>query len=538
MKHCRTKSLLLILCFISGSLFAQKPRDLKAMQEDFLSWKFGMFMHFNMSTFVPGGWSSGKEDPLLFNPTEMDFGQWADAALDAKMKYGILTVKHTGGWCLWDTKTADRDITWFKNYKDGKGDLVKEFTDAYRSRGLKVGLYYCFPLWGGDTWKKYQTLPADNYAEGTVDALAMIKEHFTELLTNYGDIDMVWIDQSGSDKGGLKDGDWEKIKGHMHKLQPNCLVIANNATDLNKSDIVAYEYPYSLELPKAGNSAPTEVCDKLNQGWFANPESPAVPIRTADYVVNKMLRPLNDNNANLLLNCAPDKRGILHEDVVDLLKQVGNMWDPSEPLRSHVNDELYGINRSPIKKVPTLEKKVALMFPPSWNIAEIQQAAQTLKEYDAHGTFFLHEAIAKKEKGALRKLVAAGHSVGNGSKSSKVITGQKNARMVRNEVSPVQKQLHFVQPPIVYLAPGYQYDDYTWSVLNYEGLTAVEPSSEREAGAILEVKTVNELKALLLSLKAKGLKAVSVRELFANSTSKRLQMNASSGGASVVSGRE
>ena len=528
----------LLLLYVNTPLHAQENRDLRAMQKEFLSWKFGMFMHFNISTFVPGGWSNGKEDPLLFNPTEMDFTQWADAAVDAKMKYGILTVKHTGGWCLWDTETSERDITSFKNYKDGKGDMVKEFTEAYRSRGLKVGLYYCFPLWGGETWKKYQTLPADNYADGTVDALAMIKKHFTELLTNYGDIDMVWIDQSGSDKGGLRDGDWIKIKNHIHKLQPNCLVIANNATDLNKSDIVAYEYPYSLELPKTNNKFPTEVCDKINQGWFSNPNSPSVPIRDADYVVNKMLRPLNDNNSNLLLNCAPDKRGLLHEDTVALLKQVGDMWDPNESQGSHVNDELYGIDRQAIKFVPTAEQKVALAFPPNLSMTEIQQAVTILDKHNAHGTFFIHEDMAKTQKGALRKLVAAGHTLGNGSKSAELITGKKNARLVRNEISPVQKQLNSIQTPIAYLAPHFQYDEYTWSVLNYESLTAIKPSSTIEAGSIIGIKALAELEGVLASLQAKNLKVLSVRNLFSNSTSKRLQLRASGGGASIVSGRE
>jgi alpha-L-fucosidase len=512
-------------------------RDLDALQKEFLSWKFGMFIHFNMSTFVPGGWSTGKEDPLLFNPTEMDFGQWADAAKAAKMKYGILTVKHTGGWCLWDTATSDRDISWFKNYKDGKGDMVAEFAEAFRDRDLKVGLYYCFPLWGaGDKWKSCQTLASDEYAEGTLDALTMIKAHFSELLTNYGPIDLIWIDQSSSPHGGLKEGDWRKVKAHIHSLQPNCIVTANNQMDFADTDIFGYEYPYSLELPKVNNLYPTEVCDKLNQGWFSTPGSPAVPVRTADYLVNKMLRPLNDNHANLLLNCAPDTRGLMHEETVAVLKKIGEMWDPNEA--SHAEDELYGITMAPVKKVPTLGKQVALIFPPNWTISDMQQAAILLVAHQAHGTFFVNEARARTEKAALRKLVEAGHTLGNGSKSDAVITGKANARQVRNEIDPVQKQLHAVQAPIIYRAPAYQYDDYTWSVLNYMGLTAVESSSELEPGVFLEVKTLAELNPLLRELQEKGLEPVTATELFANSTSKRLQLSAASKGAAVVTGRE
>jgi len=526
----------LIGAAILGGAASAPARDLEKIQQEFLGWKFGMFLHFNMSTFVPGGWSTGKEDPLLFNPTEMDFGQWADAAKAAKMKYAILTVKHTGGWCLWDTATSDRDITWFKNYKNGKGDMVKEFTEAFRARGLKVGVYYCFPLWGEDeTWRRYQTLPADNYAEGTLDARAMIEAQFTELLTNYGDIDIVWVDQSGSPHGGLKEGDWRKIKAHIHSLQPNCLVVANNATDLADSDIFGYEYPYSLELPKPGNQIPTEVCDKLNQGWFANPGVPAVPIRSLDYVVNKMLRPLNDSHANLLLNCSPDSRGLLHGETVALLRQIGEEWDPNEP--SHKNDELYGITRAPVSEVPTTGKEMAIILGPNWSADDLQRASGALAKRGAKATFFPNEATAKSQKDALRKWVEAGNELGNGSKSDKAITGMANARLVRDEIDAVQKQLYSIQPPVVFRAPGYQYDDFTWPVLNYLELTAVEPASQLVPGAILEAATLAELEDLLSRLEKKGLESTTVSKLFSSSTSKRLRL-AANGGTDVVTGRE
>ena len=528
----------MVTMILAGSLtvasFAEE-RSLEKMQQEFLSWKFGMFMHFNMSTFVPGGWSSGKEDPLLFNPENLDFGQWADAAVAAKMKYAVLTVKHTGGWCLWDTATSDRDVTWFKNYKDGKADIVQEYCDAFRSRGLKIGFYYCFPLWGGDQWKNYQTLPHEDYATGTIDAEGMVMAHFTELLTSYGDVDLVWIDQSGTDKGGMKPGSWGRIKAHIHALQPNCLVIANNASSLDVSDILGYEYPYSLELPSEVNPVATEVCDKLNQGWFANPDAPCVPIRSAEYVVNKLLRPLNDRNANLLLNVAPEKTGLFHPDAVAVLKQIGEMWDPNEP--SHKDSELYDITREPIKKVPVSGKIAAIFFPPSLTAEQLQQAANKLDSVGAKGTFFINEATAKAEKGLLHKLVAAGHDLGNGSKTDAPITGKPNARLVRNQVDAIQKQLRVVQSPVVFRAPELKYDDYTWAVLNFLTLTAVEPSSEPAAGTMIEVASVDQLEDVLTSFKAKGLKAVSVRDLFSASTSERLRM-AAGGGAAVVTGRE
>ena len=303
-------------------------RHLKALQDEFVSWKFGMFIHYNMGTYAGVEWSDGKEDPLIFNPGNLDCEQWADAAVAAKMKYAILTVKHTGGWCLWNSDYTDHDIEMFKNYEDGKGDIVKEFTEAFRSRGLKVGLYYCFPL-HDQKWANYSTLPIENYEKGTADALEFIKNQFRELLTNYGKVDILWVDQFASLNGGLKKGDWFSIKRYIHSLQPECIVIANNAKDFDWTDIAGYEYPWSKTLPPEGNTEASEVCDKLQKGWFSSVPlgKDSDPIIDADYIVNKMLIPMNARHSTYLLNCAPNSKGVLPESVVQVLEEVGEMLE-------------------------------------------------------------------------------------------------------------------------------------------------------------------------------------------------------------------
>jgi alpha-L-fucosidase len=535
------KNRLLIPILLAGILTGAAPgapeRDLQALQTDFQSWKFGMFIHFGMATYIEGGWSTGKEDPLLFNPTKLDCGQWLDAAVAAKMKYAVLTAKHTGGWCLWDSATTKHDISALKNYKNGKGDIVKEFVVACRARDLKVGLYYCFPLGGSATrWPNYLTLPDEGYADGTADALGIIKTHMTELLTNYGAIDMIWIDQASTRNGGLKPGDWLRIKAHIHALQPACLVSANNAKDFQQTDLHGYEYPWALVLPPADNAHPAETNDKLNQGWFAIAGKPTVPVRDLDYVVNRMLRPLNDRNANYLLNCAPGPDGLLHEDTVALLKRVGETWDPKEP--SQAGHELYGIQQQPVKHVPTAGKQVALGFGPEWSAADMTAAADILKKRQIKATFFVNEATAKSEKETLRRLVAAGHELGNGSKSDATVAGLANARLVRDEIDCIRTQLHTIQSPTFYRAPGDRYDEFVWSVLNYQGLTAVAPTEEPDPGAIIAVESIDGLKEQLGELKAKQLESVTLKQLFASSTSPRLQAIAKGSGAEVVTGRE
>ncbi|HMD59890.1 MAG TPA: alpha-L-fucosidase, partial [Opitutaceae bacterium] len=124
---------------------SQAPAPLSDGQRDFMKWRFGMFIHFNLGTFADLDWAGGYEDPSLFDPRKLDCGQWADAAREAGMTYLVLTAKHTEGIALYPSAWTAHDIKMFRNFRGGKGDIVREFVDACRSRGLRVGLYYCFP---------------------------------------------------------------------------------------------------------------------------------------------------------------------------------------------------------------------------------------------------------------------------------------------------------------------------------------------------------------------------------------------------------
>ena len=515
-----------LFCFSAGA------RDLESIQENFLKWKFGMFIHFNMASFTNcGGWATGREDPALFNPENLDMGQWADAAAAAKMKYAILTVKHTGGYCLWDSDLTDHDITAFKNYKEGKGDLVREFVDAFRARDLKVGLYYCFPLWDAG-WTNYWTLPMKNYAKGTGDALSFVEGQFKELLTRYGKIDLIWIDQNSCTHGGLKEGDWKRFKAFIHKLQPNCIVTGNNMKNFEDSDIIGYEYPYALELPPLDNKEPSEVCDKLNSGWFSSGRS-APPVRSLDYIVNRMLRPLNDRNATYLLNCSPERTGLLNEKTVALLEEIGRVWDPNEP--SHKKDPLYDILRTTVSKVETPKNEVALIFPASLSTKEMLQAAETLSAQGASATFFVQEEATKAEKNELHKLLKLGSELGNGSKSTTTVSLETGLK-IGAEVRAVSSVLGEKFPLVAFRAPEDQYNDLVWPVLNYFNLIPVQPSKKMVAGAILEVSSAKELDTVLENLKKKNLKPVSISQLIMNSSSKRLKLLATDAGVNVISG--
>jgi alpha-L-fucosidase len=305
---------------------AAQAELVKAVQEDFLTWHFGMFLHFNMATFADVEWATGHEDPALFRPEKLDCGQWADAAKDAQMKYAVLTIKHTGGWCLWNSKHTTHDMKAFKNYKNGKGDIVRAFTDAFRAKGLKVGLYYCFP---GD----YSGGPArlagrpDLHGlppEATGNYLGFIKKQITELLTNFGPIDLLWCDQYSNPYTG--DG-WQEVRALVKSLQPRCLVVANNAHNLKDTDIYSHEYPYWCEvkrpdraLPSKNNTTASEVCDKLGDGWFwhPNPKNP----QPAKQIV-ELLRTCNARHANYLLNVPVNRDGVIADPYLQRMREIG-----------------------------------------------------------------------------------------------------------------------------------------------------------------------------------------------------------------------
>ena len=153
----------------------------------------------------------------MFNPTRSTPGQWADAAVAAKMTYGVLTTRHHDGFALWPSTVGSfnvRNIPWM----NGQGDVVRAYVDAFRAKGLQPGLYY-------SVWDSTQGIGGSTTTSTTVTAaqMAYVRQQLTELLTNYGPIPILIID-GWSWRMGHKGAAYEEIRALVKSLQPDCLL--------------------------------------------------------------------------------------------------------------------------------------------------------------------------------------------------------------------------------------------------------------------------------------------------------------------------
>jgi alpha-L-fucosidase len=166
-----------------------------------------MFVHFGVNTFTGLGTGLGNENPDIFNPKKLDCRQWARTAKESGFKGMILTAKHHDGFCLWPTAVTEHSVK-SSAWRNGKGDVVRELSDACKAEGIKFGIY-CSP------WDRSQA----NYDTDKKSYTAFYKRQLTELLTNYGDVYEMWFDGNRA----MID-DWPSIVSLVRKLQPHAII--------------------------------------------------------------------------------------------------------------------------------------------------------------------------------------------------------------------------------------------------------------------------------------------------------------------------
>ena len=315
--------------------------------------EFYAFVHFTVNTFTGKEWGDGTEDPSIFNPCRLDASQWVLALKAAGMKALILTCKHHDGFCLWPSRYTDHSVA-SSPFRGGKGDVVREVSDACREHGLAFGVYLSpwdrnAPVYGsGDAYNDY------------------FVHQLEELLTGYGEICSVWFDGACGEgpNGKTQVYDWERYYRTIRQLQPNACIhvcgpdvrwcgneagftrrsewsvvpertrdtekIARNS---QKEDSSAFrerkitasdEDLGSYELVRNEERLvwyPAEVNTSIRPGWFYHPEEDG-KVKPLEELV-RVYESSVGGNATFLLNIPPTPDGLFHENDVRRLQELG-----------------------------------------------------------------------------------------------------------------------------------------------------------------------------------------------------------------------
>ena len=292
----------------------------------FMDWELGLFFHFGIRSFFKGhrDWDNRPMPAEAFNPEQLDCMQWCREARDAGAKYAILVCKHHDGFANWPTKYSDYSVA-HTPWRNGKGDVVREFTEACRAYGLNVGLYYSPAQWGGET--AFQEGSAyDDYFIGQL----------TELLTWYGEIDYLWFDGCGSERHSF---DRERIVRAIRSLQPDILIFQMWDPDTrwigNEDGYAPLDNPnvrerldFSMlaseqERLEAERFLPAECDCMMRDTWFDCADN-ADRVKSPEELMG-MYEMSVGRGSSLLINIGPDSRGLLPDEDVASLRGFGEL---------------------------------------------------------------------------------------------------------------------------------------------------------------------------------------------------------------------
>lgn len=336
----------------------------RAAYEKRMKWfteaRFGMFIHYGLYSIpARGEWVMSDEEMSddqyrkyfdAFDPCDLDMRQWAKAAKDAGMKYMVMTAKHHDGFCLYDSKYTDFKSTNTACHRD----LVREYVEAVREQGLKVGLYFSLIDWRHPDFPHYKDRqhPMRNHPECGNEGrdfdryLKYMHAQVRELMENYGKIDLLWLDFSYD---GLRGEAWKatELVSMIRSLQPN--IILNNRLEVSgegfgslaeghptpyHGDFITPEQmipPAGLKDP-SGNSLVWEACVTMNGHWgycaqdhFFKPSS---------MLVRKLVECVS-KGGNMILNVGPDAKGNFPKESVRILHEIGSFMREN-------GDSIYG----------------------------------------------------------------------------------------------------------------------------------------------------------------------------------------------------
>lgn len=360
---------LLLALFLQETKAQQKLfKETEEQKKDRMAWwtndRFGMFIHWGLYALpARHEWVKNQErisdenyqkyfdnfNPDLYNPRE-----WAKMAKAAGMKYAVITTKHHEGFCLFDSKFTDYKAT---KTQYGK-DLLKEWVDAFRAEGLKIGFYYSLIDWHHPDFTVDRVHPQRTDDKVKLAELnknrdmgkyrEYLHNQVRELLTNYGKVDMLWLDYSYPGENGKDNKDWdsEKLIKMVRQLQPAILV--NDRLDLKDyEDGWDFTTPEQYKVSKwpevNGKKVAWETCQTFSGSWgYYRDEHTWKDTKQLLVLLIESV----SKGGNLLLNVGPTARGTFDERAESALNSMGNWMKLN-------NRSIYGCTQAPDEfKVP------------------------------------------------------------------------------------------------------------------------------------------------------------------------------------------
>lgn len=320
-------------CVSAPAPFGALPTE---AQVEWQKMEFNMFVHFGPNTFTNVEWGDGTESVDVFAPTALDCRQWAAIAKEAGMKGIIITGKHHDGFCIWPNPESTHTVAQSK-WRDGKGDIFKELSEACREYGLKFGVYI-------SPWDQ------NDPHYGTPEYNEVFRRTIEHAHTNYGEVFEQWFDGACGEgpNGKQQVYDWDLFNGEVYRHHPNAMIFTDVGPGcrwIGNESGIAGETCWSTLNVKGfgpGRQAPPkkslnggdmngeawvagEADVSIRPGWFWR-ESENDKVKSLDHLLYIWYNSVGHNSL-LLLNVPPDTRGLINESDQVRLKEFRQALD-------------------------------------------------------------------------------------------------------------------------------------------------------------------------------------------------------------------
>lgn len=291
--------------------------------------RYGAFLHYNMSTYTNVQWANPNADPSLFAPSNLDTDQWAQVLKDAGMTYGVLTSKHHDGFALWDTDYSNHNSL----NSACECNVVRQYVDSFRAKGIVPGIY--FSIWDLNdpaiNTQSYGSRPNDvsvdefgltniGWTKRSQDPL-FIKNQLRELLTEFGEIPLLWFDAWGQ-IAAYDYVPYQDLRDFIRHVSPQTIIVNNDKNHSNATaDLVSIEDGITLH-PNAPTikGVKSQVSTKASSTWFAHADYYA--LTDANLLGRLLYETTISPNGTALFNLPVIQEGVIPNAVNGLLAEV------------------------------------------------------------------------------------------------------------------------------------------------------------------------------------------------------------------------